>query len=811
MALSVWLSELRYAWRALRRTPGFLATAIAMLGLALGVGAGIFGVVNAVLLKPLPFFEPDRLVLISSSAPGSDYPERFAVSREMYVHFGEQAKHLEALGTINAFTNTVRFGARTERLRMSAPTSSVFATLGAAPILGRWPTTAESDSVVVISETLWDSWFARDPNVIGKSLEFVNGVNRTIVGVMDASFRVPDNDTLLWIGGKIELADLAEPGRFGATFLIGRLAKGATPESLAAELTTLGHALPQRFGGTPAYARLMSQYRAVVEPLSKAYTRDVAQPLWILLSAALLVFLIACANVANLFLVRTEHRQREMAVRSALGAARASLLRLLMWESAIVAVCTAAVALALAHLALPALLNAAPAELPRLNVARIDGATWGFIVGLSILAALICGLYPALRGSSTSLHRLRESGRGLLGERNGLRQALVAGQTALALVLLIGAGLLLRSLYTLAHVDPGYDPRGVFTFQIAPERASLRDATSYARFDLEFLARLQRLPGVTSAGIVENVPINEGTISMRMRTATSTAEVGEGVPMNFTYTAGDYFTTMAIRVLAGRAFAESDHLTTLGNVIVSRSAAELLWPGRDPIGQRLQREGQTAWETVVGVVEDVYQEGITQGPQAVVYFPLLGPDPASSVPINSPAYVVKTSRMDTIANDIRALVREVAPEAPMYREYTMEGLVRESMVQVTFLLMMLAIAASMALILGSVGLYGVLSYMVAQRTQEIGLRMALGARAAQVRQMVVAQGARMVGLGIVLGLIAALATTRVLASLLFGVATLDAPTFVGMAFVLLAVGLLASYLPARRAARVAPMESLRRE
>ncbi len=809
MRLGDWMLDLRHAARALKRTPGFTVTAMVMLGLAIGATAGMFSVVNTVLLERLPYANPERLVHIAASAPGSEFPPEFGVAPEFLVQYREQSKLLEDVSTYNSFTSTLRTTDRVERVRMSWPTNAMFSTLGVQPVLGRLPLDDDEDRAVVLSYGLWNSWFGRDPSVLGRTLQ-VSGAERTVIGVMGPEFRFPDNDTTLWISSTIGPDDIETAGDFSIE-LVGRLAPGATPQMLADELTVLAQRLPERFGGTPAYARTIAQHRAVVRPLEEQMLGAVSRPLWVLLGATAIVLLIACANVANLFLVRTEGRHREMAMRRALGAARGRLMRLQMAEAVLVAGLAGVLAIVLAAVVLPIFLQAAPPGIPRLDQVGLSATSLLFTFIAAALSALICGGVPALRGSAPDLTRLRDGGRGTTGGRHWLRNGLVVAQTALALVLLIGSGLLLRSAYELKQVDPGYDTQDIFTFQIAPERPQLNDAHSFARFNLAFLDRLAALPGVQSAGLVENVPLNEGTGTTRLRTDATSAVAGEGTLVNFTYAAGDYFKTMGIAMLAGRPFTAEDHGNSRGNVVVSASAAKLLWPGRDPIGQRLQREGRTLWETVVGVTEDVLQENFQTPPQPVVYFPMVDPTPEGGRAISSPAYVIKTARADSIAADVRALVREVAPEAPMYRTYTMAGLVEESMVQLSFTLLTLGIAAGLALILGAVGLYGVLSYIVAARTREIGVRMALGARAAQVTTLVVAQGARVVGIGVAIGILVALAFTRSLGSLLYGVQPIDVATFVSMSLAMTAVGLIASYLPARKASNLDPIESLRRE
>jgi predicted permease len=461
----------------------------------------------------------------------------------------------------------------------------------------------------------------------------------------------------------------------------------------------------------------------------------------------------------------------------------------------------------LATLAVPAFVRAAPPGVPRLDQAGLTLTTMLFTLGVAVLSAVACGVMPALRGSAPDLARLRDGGRGSTRRSHWARNGLVVGQTALALLLLIGSGLLVRSFWSLRHVDPGYDTEDIFTFQIAPERPDLTDGPSFARFDLDFMERLRTLPGVRSVGLVENVPLNESVASQGFRSSETS---DDDVTLNYTFAAGDYFQTMGIGLLRGRLFEDADHLSWRGNVIMSRSATERLWPGQDAVGRRVYSPSDSAWVTVIGVVEDVMQDSFRDTPLALVYFPLTGPTPRSwAVP--SPAYVVKTPRAEVIAPEVLALVRDVAPEAPMYRVFTMAGLARDSMVQLSFTMLTLGIASGLALILGTVGLYGVLSYVVAERTREIGVRMALGAKAEQVRAMVVKQGVRVVAAGVAIGLVAAVASTRALGSLLFGVQAVDLSTFAAMSGSMVVVGLLASYLPARRASNVDPIESLRGE
>jgi predicted permease len=798
-------AELRHALRTLRRTPGFTVTVVATLGLAIGAIAGVFAVLDRVLLSPLPYGHPDRLVFIAAEAPGSEMNGEFGLAGEFYLQYKENSRLLEDVALFATFTDTLRVGERAERISMGVVTNSLYSTLGATAALGRLPEASDEQRVAVISDALWRSWFGADPSVVGRAYD-IAGQSRTIVGVMRPDFKFPNDGARLWIPIHVRAEGL-HPGRFGMN-AVGRMAPGTDRETVATELTALARRLPERFGGSPGYARLMERHRAVVRPLLDEMLGPAARSLWILFAAAGIVLLIACVNVANLFMVRAEARHRDLAVRRAIGASRAQLIRLQMAEALVAALLAGVLAVGLARLSLPALLRAAPAGIPRLEEVAIGAGTLLFTLVAAVLSGVGCGTAAALRAASPDLNRLREGGRGSTGRRGFTRDGLVAAQTAMALVLLIGAGLLMRSFLALRAVDPGYDPRDVFTFQFAPEQPALKDGPTWARFHLDFLDRLASLPGVTSVGLVENVPLDEGTRRERFRTEDMPEDPDAGRPLNVTFAAGHYFRTMAIEVLDGRPFETADHVSALGNVVISRSAASQLWPGQRAVGRRMQQQGTPYWHTVVGVVEDVMQYGFRDTPRALVYYPLVGPTP-TTWSITTPAYVLKTTRAEVIAPDVRALIREVAPEAPMYRVYTMAGLAARSMIQLSFTLLTLGIVSALALFLGALGLYGVLSCVVAERTREIGVRMALGATAAAVRRMVVTQGARVVALGVAIGLAAAFAATRALGGLLYGVAAVDGPTFAAMASLMLVIGGLAAYIPARRASLVDPCESLR--
>ncbi|MGE0157815.1 MAG: ABC transporter permease [Gemmatimonadales bacterium] len=804
-------TDLRIAARSLLRAPTFTLVAVATLAIAIGANTAIFSVVETVLLDPLDFTEPDRLVSIRGTAPGSDMTGEFGLAPEFYLQYRENAADLEDLGYYLEGEQTVQADDHVERLPVSLASPSLFSTLGVRPVLGRLPSEQDDDAqVVVLSHWLWTEWFGRDAEVIGRTVEIAGGP-RTVVGVMGPSFGFPHERVAAW------LHDLPpeqiRPGGFGWE-MVGRLTPDADRATLTAQLDELAARIPERFGGSAEYARILERHRSVVRSLEEELVGEIAGPLWILMGTAGIVLLIACANVANLLLARAEDRRRSFAVRRSLGASRMDLLRAQLIEALVLALGGGIGGVAIAVVGIPLLVRAAPESIPRLAATTVDPTVLAFTSGIVLFAALASGLLPALRFSSPSLEGALGS-RMQLGSRatRFMRHALVVAQSAAALVLLVGSGLLVQSFLALSRVDPGYETEGVFTFQMAPvlREHGVTDAPSLARFHYAFMERLAGLPDVESVGLTLMLPLDEGADAMRVVTDRTVATGALEPLVRVTHAGGEYFSAMGIALLAGTDFERNADPTPNPNAIVSRSAAALLWPGEDPLGKRFRPSDadSTAWLTISGVVEDVILDDFRRTePEPLVYLPLVGHDRASW-PVTTPAYVVKSTRAATLAPEIRDLVREIAPEAPVYHMATMSALAARSVARLSFTMLTLGVAAGIAIILGSVGLYGVLSYLVSQRTREIGLRMALGAKASGVRRAIVAQGARVVVLGVLLGGVAAAALTRALDSLLFGVPAVHVPTYAMTAALMIAVALLASYLPARRASAVDPMTALR--
>jgi predicted permease len=595
--------------------------------------------------------------------------------------------------------------------------------------------------------------------------------------------------------------------------MIARVKPGTDRSALLAQLEPLARRVQQRLGGPAPYVRVMEHHRPIVKPLREQLVGNISTALWILLGTAAIVFTIACANVAGLFTVRAENRRRDLAVRRALGARRGDLIRSQFTEALLLAAAGGALGAAIAWAGVPLLVRAAPdavaggfggAPIPGLATAHLDRTALLFTIGISVLAACAFGLLPALRFSGTRLGSLQQAGRGIVGE-GVTRDALVVVQTAAALVLLVGSALLMRSFWQLSNVDAGYDTKNIFTFQIAAGRPDLNDRASMSRFQYAFMDRLKGLPGVESVGYVTTLPLDEGAGDQNITTPAREASGAEAPLVRVAGAGGAYFQTMGIELRRGRYFERVEEERGLPLVIISQSAADLLFPGEDPIGKQVRPAAgdskSPTWYSVIGVVEDILVDDLRrQAPDPMVYLPAVS---------SSPAYVMRSSRANQLEAEVRAIIREVIPTSPMYRIFTMEKLAANEMASLSFTMLMVSIAAILALVLGAVGLYGVLSYRVTRRAQEIGVRMALGAEAGTVRWMFVRHGGLVALAGVGVGALAALALTRYIQTLLFGVGRLDLTAFAGMSAVMLMVALLASYIPALRASRVDPAVALR--
>jgi putative ABC transport system permease protein len=807
--LERWVRDFTHAARSLGRAPGFTLVVVLTLALAIGANTAIFSVVDAVLLEPLPFPHADRLVDIGGTAPGSDLPAEFGVSDELYFEYREQVPGLEDIGLYGTGSSTTRAEGHVDQLFLTQATPSFFTTLGAQPLHGRLPTDEDGNRVVVISHWLWRNWFGSDVSVLNKSYTFGNAT-RTIVGIMRPEFRFPDERVAFWVPMTIRAAEVT-PGGFGLR-AVARMKAGTDRRALMAQLEPLARRVQQRLGGPAPYVRIIERHRPVVKPLREHLLGNISTPLWILLGTVGIVFLIACANVASLFTVRAENRRRDLVVRRALGAGRGDLVRSQVTEALLLAAAGGAAGALIAWAGVPLLVRAAPdavgggiggAPIPGLGAAGLDLTALFFTVGISVLAACAFGLLPALRSSGSRVGTLHHAGRGIVGG-SVTRDALVVVQTASALVLLVGSALLMRSFWQLSHVDAGYDTEGIFTFQVAAGRPDLNDRAAMSKFQYAFMDRLKALPGVESVGYISTLPLDEGAGRQSVTTATLEASGAEAPLVRVAGAGGAYFQTMGIELVRGRYFDRIEEERGMPFVIISESAAQLLFPGEDPIDKQVRSAtGGQRWHSIIGVVEDVLIDDLRRtSPEPTVYLPAVS---------GSPAYVVKSTRAEKLEPEVRAVIRDVIPASPMYRIFTMKRLAAKAMASLSFTMFMVSVAAVLALILGAVGLYGVLSYRVTRRAQEIGVRMALGAEAKTVRRMFVWQGGRVALVGIVVGSLAAVALTRYIETLLFNVGRLDMFAFAAMSAVMLAVALFASYIPALRASRVDPVVALRTE
>jgi predicted permease len=807
------LADLRFSARSLAKQPRF--TLVATLTLALGIGAvtAIFSVVKGVLLEPLPYPNGNRLVNVWSMAPGLGY-DQFPLSPDLFKFYREHNTVFEDMALYQARRSSVGLFEGPEVVDSYVTTSSYFSTLGITLRLGR-PYTPDEDTpkgprVVVLSDRLWQRSYGSDPGILGRAVT-VNGQPAEVVGVAPSWLDAPDSPDL-WMPAKFP-PDGYPAGTFGWE-AIARLKPGVTTEAAAADLEPLVKQAMATIDSVNYRAFLTDgRYRPLVHFLKDDIVGSVERPLWILLGTVGIVLLIACANVANLCLVRADARQREIGIRLAIGAGRAAVVRALMIEALVLGGLGAAAGVLLAYLSLPALLNLAPASIPRLEGVTIDALVLVVAAASGVIAAVVFGLVPALRYSRAStLGALRQGGRGMTDQpsRHRGRSILVAVQTAMAMILLVGSGLLARSFMRMMNVDPGFDPNGLMTARVTLPEATYPELPAVARAQRQLVEDLGRLPGVTSAGATSDLPIGDGSSGTAFDVEGRPVEPGRVPPIvQFQFVTPGYFTTIRAALLQGRDLDWRD--TT--NILVNRTVAGQLWPDQNPIGRRLRRTSgenprETPWYTVVGVVGDIRQDGLRQPAPGQLYFPAAAEFDGSA---RAMTYVIRGPEATANADAIRRTVRALDASLPVASIRSVRDVVRQSVVQFSFTMFALAIAAGVALVLGTIGLYSVLSYAVSLQTREIGLRLALGAPPGRVMRAIVSKGAVICGIGLAIGSLGAFGVTRLLQGLLFETTPLDLATFAATALALMVVTLLASYLPARRAASISPMESMRAE
>jgi putative ABC transport system permease protein len=802
--------DLRFAARTLRKSPAFTVVALATLALGIGATTSVFSVVDAVLLRPLPYGRPDRLVAVYQTLPsrgvssnGASYPN--------YADWESQARSFERLGAIRMHDFTLTGRGEPALVVAGTVTANVFALLESTPLLGR--TFVDSDDapgappVAILTEKLWRERFGADPAALGQTIRLDERLF-TVVGVMPSVFKTPPSVPLaeLWtpLSQDPVFEDLRQKRGGHYLTIVGRLKDGVTAAGAQAELATIAGGLARR------YPKENEGWGVRIAPLAESFVGGVRTALAVLLGAVGLVFLIACANVANLLLARASARSREVAIRTALGAGRATLVRQFLTECLLLGLVGGGLGVAVAVAATGALRRGLPSDLPRVGEIAVDLPVLGFSLAASLAAVLLFGLAPSLHASRSGLSSALREGSPASGESGGrkrLRHGLVAAETALSFVLLVGAGLLARSFARLQDVPLGFDPSHVLTAGMSLPRTQYSKPEQWRGFYSALVERLRSEPGVESVAASLPLPLYGGGLNFAFKIDGRSETTGADLTANYTAATPAYFRVLGIPLRRGRVPDDRDSADAPPVCVVSETFARQYFPGEDPIGRRLSfgfRDPVS--REIVGIVADVRRDGLGSESRPEMYVPF-AQEPWWA------AYAVVRTKGDPgrLSAALRNAVGSLDPSLPVESIEPMTNMVSESVAQPRFRTTLLAMFGAAALALAAIGIYGVISYNVGRRTREVGIRMALGARRGDVFRLVVAEGLALVGVGLAAGLAGALMLTRYLESLLFRVGRLDLATYVGVAATLVAAGALACWLPARRAMRVDPMTALRSE
>jgi len=827
------VNDLRYAVRMLAKSPGF--TLVAVLTLALGIGANtaIFSAVNAVLLKPLPYPGSDRLVQVMSTGFRG---VRFGVSFPDLHDLRALSQDFTGVAAVRTQRHNLTGAGDPREVQAAAVTADLFDVLHVHPELGHgFAAVEERNPLALLSHGLWVTNFGRDPGILGKSIS-LDGRSFTVVGVMPTWFQFPHEDVQVWtpMGEFLSQNPQVETDR-GVHFLnaVARLAPGVSMERVVGDVKLLAARLSASDSGSSGAGRQLSLTgqaspgggapsaggRSILDTgfdvtlLRDAAIGDVRRPLLILLGAVGLVLLIACANGANLLLARATARRREMAVRRALGAGRGRLVRQLLTESTLLALAAGIVGVVLAGSGLQALLAVWPHALPRTPEIALDAQVLAFSLGLALVTGVAFGLLPAWRASAPGIEQsLREDAPGATGGRRRLQGTLVAGEVTLALVLLVGAGLLVRSFIRLSNVNPGFDTRDVLAARIRLTPARYSAGAQQKLFFDNMLGSLQAHPGVQSAGLASTLPLSGNMFMLAFDPRTVRPDYPEPVMiLRSSDISPDYFTTFRIPIRRGRSFTAQDRAGAPPVAVINRATADQLWPGQDPIGRLLTiggPRGPGAPITIVGLIDNLRSASLDATPQPEIYRPAAQQSDLREMWV---ALGSGNGRPLQLVGAIRDAVHQADPEQSIGDIVSLEQLIGRQTAARRFNTTLLTIFALLAVGLALVGIYGVTAYAVTQRTRELGIRMALGARGVDVVGLLMRESLRRVGVGVALGLLAALGVTRALSAMLFEVAPSDAVTFAATALLLISVALLATWLPARRATKVDPMVALRYE
>ena len=798
--LSNLIQDLRYAGRTLLKQPGFTLVAVITLALGIGANTAIFSVVNAVLLRPLPFAQSERLVMVWNHGAAAAGGDRTPLAVADLFDWRAQGRSFEGVAAFQRAALNYSGGDVPVQVRAANVTANFFSVLGVGVQLGRDFQEADQKAggpaTVILTDQFWRTQLGADPNVIGRSIS-LNGEPANIVGVMPAGVNFPNDETQLWRALRIE-----QPARRGPYFLSGvaRLKPGVTIQQALAETKTI----KSSFDGGYFTFNIISVNDFIVG--------EVRPALVALLVAVTLVLLIAAVNVANLTLVRSASRAKEFSIRSALGASRTRLIQRLLTESLLLALAGGVVGTFGALWGVSLLIKFAPDNLPRVDQISVDRFVLLWTAAVSILTGIVFGLVPAWQNSRSNLNEVLRDGGRITGESSGRRRGrgvLVVTELALAVMLVTSAGLLIKSLWRLQQVDTGINPDRVLTMQFSLRGQRYREEQSLRQFAERLISQTQSLPGVQAAAISNSLPPNETDFSSDFLIEGQARSGASPQIAYFTFVSTDYFRTLGIPLKKGRTFTAADTPDATRVVLVNETFQRAFFPGEDPIGRRLNTATaeKPLWNTIVGVVADVKYNGLTQDVQPAIYNALL------QEPTRGGSLVIKTELADplSLTTAVRNEVRKIDPDLPLTNIATMDDRLSKAVAQPRFRTILIALFAAVALMLACLGIYGVISYSVTLRTHEIGIRMALGAQTGDVLRMVIRQAMVLAVIGVTLGLAASYALTSLMSKLLFGVQPTDPATFVGTAAILSITALLASYLPARRATKIDPLQALHYE
>ncbi len=825
------LADLKFAFRRLRKSAGFAATVLLTLAIGIGANTTVFSVVNGVLLKPLPYPDSERLVSLWLNAPGAgglaNFSNGLQLSASMYFTFREHNRTFQSMGIWTPSNASVTGVAEPEQVRTEMISDGVLQTLDVPPAVGRWLAQADQDphggKTAMLSYGYWQRRFGGDRNVIGRVIQ-VDAQSREIVGVMPRGFRMVDRDFDLLIPLALDRTNQKLAG-FGYSG-IARLKPGIQLAQADADIARLIPVWMDSWsngpGTNPHYYeiwRITPGFRS----LKQLVIGNISSVLWVVMATVGLVMLIVCTNVANLLLVRAESRHQELSIRAALGASRMRIVRELLIESVSLGIFGGVIAVGVAFASLRLLLAIGPADLPRLSEISLDASSLGFTLALSVFSGLLFGSISALRyartqSSATMGSATRTASAGRARQRS--RSVLVMAQVSMALILLVSAVLMIRTFAALRNVEPGFaDPQHVQTMHIWIPDLLISDPQTVTHIQNNISDKLAAIPGVTSVGFAGAVPMENTDPNWdEIRVEGKIYEGGEPPLRLFNFVSPAYFNAMGTRLVAGRDFTWTDLYDLRPRVIVSENFARESWGSASAaVGKRLRQFSNSPWQEVIGVVEDVRVHGVDEKAPAIVYWPAMLNNPYTPKPtIDAPRFVTFAIRSDRAGTEnflkqVQRAVWSVNASLPLASVNTMQEIYSQSLARTSFTLVMLAIAGAMALALSLIGIYGVISYAVSQRTREIGIRLALGAQKGALRWMFVRSALALTGVGVVIGLGAAAALMRLMKTLLFGISPLDPLTFLAVPLILATAAALASYLPARRAAGVDPVEALRAE